>query len=78
MQCLKKALSSSLRPVDFLAGQLMAIISLNSKAHSLAKRARVCVDCLQSTFSLKICLVLIPASKIVNNDVTISEGIRAR
>ena len=75
---MKKALSSSLRPEDFLAGQLMEIISLLKLTHSLAQQARVCVDRLQSTFSLKICLVLIPASKIVNNDVTISEGIRMR
>ena len=32
---------------------------------------KVFLDCLQPAFSLKICLVLIPASEIVNNDFTI-------
>ena len=32
---------------------------------------KVFLDCLQPAFSVKICLVLIPASEIVNNDFTI-------
>ena len=77
MQCLKKGLTSSFETSRFSCRETYGNY-LTSKAHSLAKRVRVCVDCLQSTFSLKIYLVLIPASNVIVNDITISEGIRTR
>ena len=60
--------------LDAVGGELLNIDNNGNLTlkEALDREVSAVVDCLQSAFSLKICLVLISSSAIANHDVVIS------
>ena len=60
--------------LDAVGGELLNIDNNGNLTlkEALDREVSAVVDCLQSAFSLKICLVLISSSAIANHDVVIT------